>query len=761
MAGGRKVNVPELTAAAYDWFVKEKRFALLYCGARWLGDDAQLREEVHSVAEIHADWMNVGMVDVDDVPNIARRLQLSNVPSVVYFEKGQVIEVITGHDQNILQHAEALLSRMDSVEQDAIPGAGPAEPESLDLAALDLAAKRLSGSRSAINPVETAGAAKRTTGSRTAINKALPPVVGPDVNARPYFVWFWIVLAALTGARVAGVMAGGFDLSFDEAYYWHWSKQMDWCFFSKGPGVAAMIRATTEIAGDGELGVRLGAIVCSTLTSILAFFWAKSFFASARTALISGLLAAAAPIFTAGGMLSTIDAPFFLCWTGAVAAVWWAITSNRLVAWVVVGVVASLGLQCKFTMGFFFASLILFSIISPPDRRMLLRAGFWVAVVVAADSLLPMLLWNSRHDWITFHHNAEKAGVGPLLDLAQWPRSLGEQAAVISPVVFVGVVVGCILCTRDAIRGVAETEHFDSRRARFLFSLFAPIFGFYIVLALHRNVEPNWPVVGYLTAFAATGWYWGGLVWTGKLLGGLIAAIVVGVFMIAPMFAGDALYRMGVPARLQSAGVPFQAKHDPTNRLYGWKELASEATARADAFAKESGKNVFFLADHYKYAAWIGFYGQAPDRVHVTPRPHARNQFDVWRADGRKPAVGDNALMVYVVGDDIGRPAVEALFERVEKDADEVVVERAGTEIRRHAFLRAYGYKGDAPGAPEAGGSESKDKADAKDGKSDEKKELKEPEKKEEKKTDDKKPDEKKDEKADVKKEDKKDEEKK
>ena len=43
-------------------------------------------------------------------------------------------------------------------------------------------------------------------------------------------------------AKLAVIVAGGFCLSFDEAYYWHWSKQLDWCYFSKGPGIAILIR---------------------------------------------------------------------------------------------------------------------------------------------------------------------------------------------------------------------------------------------------------------------------------------------------------------------------------------------------------------------------------------------------------------------------------------------------------------------------------------------------------------------------------------
>ncbi len=61
--------------------------------------------------------------------------------------------------------------------------------------------------------------------------------------------WLAILVIALTILIKVGIVCfAGFDLTFDEAYYWHWSKNLDWCYFSKGPGIALLIRATTALA---------------------------------------------------------------------------------------------------------------------------------------------------------------------------------------------------------------------------------------------------------------------------------------------------------------------------------------------------------------------------------------------------------------------------------------------------------------------------------------------------------------------------------
>src|SRR5207248_4444394 len=55
------------------------------------------------------------------------------------------------------------------------------------------------------------------------------------------------------------------DLAPDEAHYWDWSRHLDWSYYSKGPLVALLIRASCALAGTNPLAVRLPAILCGTL----------------------------------------------------------------------------------------------------------------------------------------------------------------------------------------------------------------------------------------------------------------------------------------------------------------------------------------------------------------------------------------------------------------------------------------------------------------------------------------------------------------
>src|ERR1700747_1688054 len=64
----------------------------------------------------------------------------------------------------------------------------------------------------------------------------------------------WIFIIALTAIRLS--MLTTTDLEFDEAHYWMCWERLAPAYFSKGPAIAFVIRASTAIFGANEFGVR-------------------------------------------------------------------------------------------------------------------------------------------------------------------------------------------------------------------------------------------------------------------------------------------------------------------------------------------------------------------------------------------------------------------------------------------------------------------------------------------------------------------------
>src|SRR6186713_3573778 len=96
-----------------------------------------------------------------------------------------------------------------------------------------------------------------------------------------------LLILALVGLRL--VAAAFTPITFDEAYYWMWSKHLAGGYYDHPPGVAAVIRLGTMIAGDTELGVRLVSILLALPMSWAVYRTAAILFGGARVAATSAI----------------------------------------------------------------------------------------------------------------------------------------------------------------------------------------------------------------------------------------------------------------------------------------------------------------------------------------------------------------------------------------------------------------------------------------------------------------------------------------
>src|ERR1700686_5836422 len=97
-----------------------------------------------------------------------------------------------------------------------------------------------------------------------------------------------LTILALVVLRL--VAAAWTPLTFDEAYYWMWSKHLAGGYYDHPPAVAAVIRLGTLIAGDTELGVRLGSILLALPMSWAVYRTAAILFGGHRLASTATLL---------------------------------------------------------------------------------------------------------------------------------------------------------------------------------------------------------------------------------------------------------------------------------------------------------------------------------------------------------------------------------------------------------------------------------------------------------------------------------------
>src|SRR5580693_5606385 len=120
----------------------------------------------------------------------------------------------------------------------------------------------------------------------------------------------WLTIAALVVLRL--VAAAVTPLTFDEAYYWMWSKHLAGGYYDHPPMVAFVIRLGTMIAGDTEIGVRLVSILLALPMSWAVYRSAAILFGGMRVAATATVLLNVTLMAAVGTLIVTPDAPLLV-----------------------------------------------------------------------------------------------------------------------------------------------------------------------------------------------------------------------------------------------------------------------------------------------------------------------------------------------------------------------------------------------------------------------------------------------------------------
>src|ERR1700730_16716751 len=119
-----------------------------------------------------------------------------------------------------------------------------------------------------------------------------------------------LTILSLVALRLAA--AAWTPLTFDEAYYWMWSKHLAGGYYDHPPMVAVVIRLGTMLAGDTELGVRLVSILLALPMSWAGYRTAAILFGGQRVASTATLLLNVTLMAAVGTMIVTPDAPLLV-----------------------------------------------------------------------------------------------------------------------------------------------------------------------------------------------------------------------------------------------------------------------------------------------------------------------------------------------------------------------------------------------------------------------------------------------------------------
>src|SRR6478736_1704632 len=290
-----------------------------------------------------------------------------------------------------------------------------------------------------------------------------------------------LAILALVALRL--VAAAYTPITFDEAYYWMWSKHLAGGYYDHPPGVAVVIRLGTLIAGDTEFGVRLVSILLALPMSWAIYQAAAILFGSRRVAASSAILLNITLLAAVGTMIVTPDAPLLVASSLLLFALAKVLQTGRGVWWLAVGTAAGCALLSKYTALFFGPAILIWLIAVPKLRHWLISPWLYLGGLVALLLFSPVILWNADHHWASF---VKQMGRARIEDFR--PVFIAElaptQIAFATPLVFILGAMGLHALFHRRAGALA---------ARALVSaMFWTIVAYFIWHSLHARVEANW-----------------------------------------------------------------------------------------------------------------------------------------------------------------------------------------------------------------------------------------------------------------------------
>jgi 4-amino-4-deoxy-L-arabinose transferase-like glycosyltransferase len=439
------------------------------------------------------------------------------------------------------------------------------------------------------------------------------------INSNSGFIrqwaWLWPLLLLIVIGNIVGWLSVG--IHPDEAYYWVWSEHLQGGYFDHPSGVAWIIRLFTSVFGDHAWSIRLPAVLAWLAISFSVYLIGRDAFPSGKIAgWMSVLVAGSLPLYQIGFHVITPDAPYLLFTSLAYLVLYLALTRDSR-WWLAVGVFGGLALVSKYIAVLFPAGIFLALLFSAPGRRILVSPWPWLAAVVAFLLFTPVIVWNARHEWVSFlfqlGHGINLKQEASIVNVLLF---LGSQLVVAMPWTFIAMIIFSAKRQKSLI-GIDPLHHVLAVGFG-LPIIFFSLTGFTMISGAH------WPAAAYIPGSV--------------LLGGIL-----GEWLQEKQGAGKQAkfwHRRGpvlliVVAGLLAISVANIARYRVNTQLantFGWPQLAA---AVGPVYAHEQARGDCVIAtQNWGLSSAIAFALNKPNQVTVLPGGRI-SQFDIWRNDNK------------------------------------------------------------------------------------------------------------------------------
>ena len=409
-------------------------------------------------------------------------------------------------------------------------------------------------------------------------------------------------LLTLTQLTILIAFHNNYNYFRDELYYIACSDHLDWGFVDHPPLSILILKISRWVFGDSLHAVRVLPAIAVSFVVIIGAKIAKLFGGGTFAQAFASLTIVCASGLIGHGRYFSMNAFDVLFWSLALYILVKIFQSGNQKLWVWFGIVAGLGLQNKYSVGFMIIGA-LGGMVFTSQRKQFKNKWFWMGMILAGLIFLPHIIWEivNKYPSLEFMRNASQNKNVHLSVLDFFRGQLRDMNFLNAPIWMLGIFF---------LLFKSEVSKFKSLGWMYIIVFIAMIAGNAKVYYL----SPIYPV---LLA--------GGSVYVEQLFSKYrlkwlkvsypIALVLLA--LIALPFAVPVLPVNDFIRYEQLLGItPRQDERSSVSELpqyyadqFGWEEMVSNFTSAYNTLTPDEQKQCVLYVRNYGEAAAIDFYG--------------------------------------------------------------------------------------------------------------------------------------------------------
>lgn len=398
-----------------------------------------------------------------------------------------------------------------------------------------------------------------------------------------------LIYVALATVIVHLITGGRFGFHRDELATLEDSRHLAWGFVAYPPVTPFFGRLSLILFGTSLTGFRFFAAIAEAVAVVLTGLMARELGGRRGAQLVAA--AAAVPFCLVGGTLMQYVSFDYLFWVLTAYFVLRLLKSDDPRWWLAIGSSIGFGMLTKYTMGFF-AIAIAVGVVFTPARRYLKSKWIWYGVAVSLLIILPNLLWQAQHHFISLdflkHIHERDVRIGrtkdflpdqfklTLFGIPLWLAGLYFYFA--SPKGSRFRILGSMYLVPLALFVIAKGRGYYLAAAYPMLYAAGSVLGEQWLASMRRN----WAIA------------WRALAWTALL----VNIIFVGVFLLPVGQVNTWWWKI-------ANNIQGDYREE-----FGWEELTQTAAQIRDSLPAEDRAHLGILAGNYGEAGAINLYGE-------------------------------------------------------------------------------------------------------------------------------------------------------